>query len=405
MKRLYRYILSVLVALVVLAGVGAAVFWKKIHESWAVYQYAQMFKGPEIVENFRNIYKRYPSVRIAHEGEVSPLAKAERPLPETFVYKGETRKISDWLARGGTTGLIVLKDGVIVHEQYDHGNSQTTQSIAFSVSKSVISFLIGNAVRDGLIDINQPVDRYAPELAKGGYKGVTVKNVLQMASGIGFNENYGDLNSDIVRYSVELLTGSITDFTAHLKAVRPQGTFSHYVSADTQVLGLVLEGATGIPLQDYMKDRLWSKLGAEADAYWIVDPTGEAAAAVGMNAVLRDYARFGLLYLNEGRNFKGEQLVPAQWVHDSVTPDAPYLMPGREDGSGQIPFGYGYQWWTPVDWQGDFCAVGIYGQFIYVNPARRVVIAKTSAHASYNVDGQDMKDETMHAFQAIANAL
>lgn len=405
MKRLYHYTLYVLVALVVVAGVGTAVFWKKIHETWAVYQYAQMFKGPEIFENFRNVYKRYPSVRIPHEGEVSPLAKAEQPLPETFVYKGETRKISDWLERGGTTGLIVLKDGVIVHEQYDHGNSQATQSIAFSVSKSVISFLIGNAVRDGLIDIGQPVDRYAPVLAEGGYKGVTVKNVLQMASGIGFNENYGDLNSDIVRYAVELLTGSITNFTAHLKSVRPQGTLSQYVSSDTQALGLVLEGATGIPLQDYMKDRLWSKLGAEADAFWIVDPTGEAAAAGGMNAVLRDYARFGLLYLNEGRNFKGEQLVPAQWVHDSVTPDAPYLMPGREDAFGKIPFGYGYQWWTPVDWQGDFSAAGIYGQFIYVNPAKRVVIAKTSAHASYNVDGQDMKDETMHAFQAIANAL
>lgn len=405
MKRFLRYALYGFIGLVVLAGVGTAVFWRKIHETWAVYQYAQMFKGPEIFENFRNVYNRYPSVRIPREGEVSPLPKEERPLPETFVYKGEIRKVSDWLQRGGTTGFIVLKDGVIVHEEYDHGNSETSPAIAFSVSKSVVSFLVGNAVRDGLIDISQPVDHYAPVLAEGGYKGVTVKNVLQMASGIEFNENYGDLNSDIVRYAVELLTGSITNFTAHLKNERPQGTLSHYVSADTQVLGLVLEGATGIPFQDYMKDKLWSKLGAEADAYWAVDPHGEAAASAGMNAVLRDYARFGLLYLNEGRNFKGEQLVPAQWVHNSVTPDAPYLMPGRKDALGKIPFGYGYQWWTPVDWQGDFSAVGIYGQFIYVNPAKGVVIAKTSAHSSYNVDGQDMKDETIHAFQAIANAL
>ncbi|MBB4094983.1 serine hydrolase domain-containing protein [Brucella pecoris] len=405
MKSFFRYTLYALIGLVVIAGVGTAVFWKKIHETWAVYQYAQMFKGPEIFENFRNVYKRYPSVRIPHEGEVSQLAKAERPLPETFVYKGETRKVSDWLKRGGTTGFIVLKDGVIVHEEYDHGNTENTQAVAFSVSKSFVSFLMGNAVRDGLIDINQTVDHYAPVLAQGGYKGVTVKNVMQMASGIGFSENYGDLNSDIVRYSSALLTGSIIDFTAHLKNERPQGTVSHYVSADTQVLGLVLEGATGIPLQKYMEEKLWSKLGAEADAYWVTDPTGEAAAAVGLNAVLRDYARFGLLYLNEGRNFKGEQLVPAQWVHDSVTPDAPYLMPGRKDALGKIPFGYGYQWWTPVDWQGDYSAVGIYGQFIYVNPAKGVVIAKTSAHSSFNVDGQDMKDESMHAFQAIANAL
>ncbi|NKW08963.1 serine hydrolase [Ochrobactrum tritici] len=343
-------------------------------------------------------------MRIPREGEVSPLPKEERPLPETFVYKGEICKVSDWLQRGGTTGFIVLKDGVIVHEEYDHGNSETSPAIAFSVSKSVVSFLVGNAVRDGLIDISQPVDHYAPVLAEGGYKGVTVKNVLQMASGIGFNENYGDLNSDIVRYAVELLTGSITNFTAHLKNERPQN------SQPLRVGGYPGSragsgGRNRYSFQDYMKDKLWSKLGAEADAYWAVDPHGEAAASAGMNAVLRDYARFGLLYLNEGRNFKGEQLVPAQWVHDSVTPDAPYLMPGRKDALGKIPFGYGYQWWTPVDWQGDFSAVGIYGQFIYVNPAQGVVIAKTSAHSSYNVDGQDMKDETIHAFQAIANAL
>ncbi|MEJ5020100.1 serine hydrolase [Ochrobactrum vermis] len=405
MKRIFHYGIYALIGIVILAGVGAAVFWKKIHETWAVYQYAQVFKPARIFENFRTLYTIYPSVRVPHEGEVSQLAKAERPLPETFVYKGETRKISDWLERGGTTGFIVLKDGVIVHEEYDHGNTEASKAIAFSLSKSFVSFLIGNAVHDGLIDINQPVERYAPILAEGGYKGVTVKNVMQMASGIGLSESYGDLNSDIVRYAAELLTGSIAKFTAHLKNERPQGTDSHYVSADTQVLGLVLEGATGIPLQNYFEDRLWSKLGAEADAYWLVDPTGEVAAAAGLNAVLRDYARFGLLYLNEGRNFKGEQLVPAQWVHDSVTPDAPYLMPGRKDAFGKIPFGYGYQWWTPVDWQGDYSAVGIYGQFIYVNPAKRVVIAKTSAQSSFNIDGQEMKDESMYAFQAIANAL
>jgi len=171
MKRFLRYALYGFIGLVVLAGVGTAVFWRKIHETWAVYQYAQMFKGPEIFENFRNVYNRYPSVRIPREGEVSPLPKEERPLPETFVYKGEIRKVSDWLQRGGTTGFIVLKDGVIVHEEYDHGNSETSPAIAFSVSKSVVSFLVGNAVRDGLIDISQPVDHYAPVLAEGGYKG------------------------------------------------------------------------------------------------------------------------------------------------------------------------------------------------------------------------------------------
>ncbi|SBW15371.1 beta-lactamase [Brucella sp. 10RB9215] len=405
MKRLFRFALYLCVALIIFAGAGTVIFWKKIHEYWAVYQYAQVFKPDTINENFRSLYKKYPSVRVPHTGEVSPLPRGEQPLPETYTYKGETRKVADWLERTDTTGFIVLKDGVVVHEQYERGNSETTQSIAMSLSKSFVSFLVGNAVRDGQIKLDQTVDHYAPLLKEGGYKGVTVKNVLQMSSGIGFNENYGDLNSDIVRYIVQMLTGSVDDFTAKLKNEVPQGTINHYVSADTQVLAMVLEGATGVPFQKYFEDKLWSRLGAEADAYWLTDEKGDVVAAGGLNAVLRDYARFGLLYMNEGRNYRGEQLVPAQWVHDSVTPDQPYLMPGRKDALGKIPFGYGYQWWIPVEPEGDFCAVGIYGQFIYVNPAKHVVIAKTSAYPNYNIDGQKVKDESMYVFQAIANAL
>ncbi|MCX2698874.1 serine hydrolase domain-containing protein [Ochrobactrum chromiisoli] len=405
MRRYFRYLLYVLALIIIVVGVGSAIFWKKIHEYWAVYQYAQTFKPDVIDENFRNLYKKYPSVRVPHTADVSVLPVAERPLPETYTYKGETRNVADFLKRTDTTGFIVLKDGVIVHEEYDRGNTEKTQSIAMSLSKSFVSFLIGNAVADGKIKLDETVDHYVPVLKEGGYKGVTVKNVLQMSSGIGFNENYGDLNSDIVRYVIQILTGSVVDFTAHLKSERQQGTVNEYVSADTQVLALVLEHATGVPIQQYFQDRLWSRLGAEADAYWLADTQGEVVAAGGLNAVLRDYARFGLLYMNEGRNYRGEQLVPAQWVHDSVTPDEPYLMPGRRMPSGKIAYGYGYQWWIPAEPEGDFCGVGIYGQFIYVNPVKNVVIVKTSAYANYNIDGQAMKDETIHMFQSLANSL
>ncbi|MCL7996652.1 beta-lactamase family protein [Brucella sp. 21LCYQ03] len=405
MRRYFRYLLYVLIFIIVLAAGGAAIFWKKIHEYWAVYQYAQTFKPDVIDENFRKLYKTYPSIQVPHTTDVSVLPVAEKPLPERYVYKGETRSVTDFLKRTDTTGFIVLKDGAIVHEEYARGNTQATQSIAMSLSKSFVSFLIGNAVADGKIKLDETVDHYVPTLAEGGYKGVTVKNVLQMSSGIGFNENYADLNSDIVRYIIQILTGSVVDFTSHLKNERPQGTLNQYVSADTQVLALVLEGATGVPIQTYFKDRLWSKLGAEADAYWLADTKGEVVAAGGLNAVLRDYARFGLLYMNEGKNYRGEQIVPTQWVHDSVTPDAPYLMPGRELANGKAAYGYGYQWWIPSQPQGDFVGVGIYGQFIYVNPVKHVVIVKTSAYANYNVDGQSMKDETIHMFQSLADSL
>lgn len=405
MKRPLRMAARIFIIIVMIIAALAFIFRAKIHEYYAIYQYANTFKPDVIDENFRSLYKLYPSIRVAQSGEINVLTYNERPLPETYIYKGETKQIADWLERSQTTGFLVMKDGVIVHEQYERGNTEHTQSIAMSMSKSMISFLIGNAVRDGLISLDQTVDHYAPQLAEGGYKGVTVKNALQMSSGIGFNEDYGDLSSDIVRYIIQMLTGSVKDFTAHLKNVRAQGTENIYVSADTQVLSMVLEGAIGKPMTEYFNEKLWSQLGAEADAYWLADAKGDAVAAGGLNAVLRDYARFGLLYMNDGRNFKGQQLVPAEWVRASVTPDAPHLMPGRDDPHIGKSMGYGYQWWIPSVPQGDFSAVGIYGQFIYVNPRQKVVIVKTSAYVDYNKDGRQLKDESIVVFQAIADAL
>lgn len=406
MRTFLRWAMRVALALVVIALVAGFVFRKQISEYRAAFEYAGIFEPDVIDGNFRSLFVKYPSVKVAKSAAPSELPQAERPLPESFQFRGETRKIADWIERTGTTGLIVLKDGAVAHEEYRRGNTADNQTIAMSLSKSTISFLLGNAVTDGLVDIEKPVETYAPLLAEGGYKGVRVKDVLQMSSGIGFNEDYGDLTSDIVRYIIQILTGSVNDFTAHLKNQDPPGTINRYVSADTQVLGMVIEGATGKPLHQYFGERLWSKLGSQSDAYWLIDKRGETIAAGGLNAVLRDYARFGLLYLNEGRNFAGEQLVPADWVKASITPDAPHLQPGRGMVNGLPVMGYGYQWWIPGARSGnDFTGIGIYGQFIYVNPERRVVIAKSSAYADYNNSGNEMEAETIAAFQAIANGL
>jgi CubicO group peptidase (beta-lactamase class C family) len=204
---------------------------------------------------------------------------------------------------------------------------------------------------------------------------------------------------------VSFTTGSLNDFVTTLTNERQPGTFNRYVSADTQVLGMVLEGATGQKLTDYTREKLWQYLGAEFDAEWLTDPMGTEMAFGGFNAALRDYARFGLLYLNQGRNFQGKQLVPAEWVKASVTPDAPHLMPGRNNPNSPFPMGYGYQWWIPENPEGDFLAIGIYGQFIYVHPGHKVVIAKTSAYVDYNNSGDEMEFESVEAFRAIARAL
>jgi hypothetical protein len=275
-----------------------------------------------------------------------------------------------------------------------------------SVSKSIVSFLMGVAMTEGRISsLQDPVDKYAPGLKGSGYEGVSLKNVLQMSSGIGFYEDYEDLKSDLVRMVVAFTTGSLNDFVATLVNERKPGTYNRYVSADTQVLGMVLEGATGENLTDYTREKLWRALGAEYDAEWLTDPKGTEMAFGGFNASLRDYARFGLLYLNEGRNYQGRQLVPSDWVKASVTPDAPHLMPGRDNPDSSFPMGYGYQWWIPENPEGDFLAIGIYGQFIYVHPGHEVVIAKTSAYVDYNDSGDEMEFESVEAFRAIARAL
>lgn len=406
MSKLRKWSIRIGIILIAVVVIAAIVFWKDIQEIRAVMGYAGTFDSDSIVENFRSLYKKYPSSNVRRSGPFYKLREERRALPETYVYKGKTKKISHWIERTGTTGLLVIKDGVIVFDNYYQGNEKSTRVIAMSVSKSFVSCLVGVALAEGKItDLQDPVEKYAPELKGSGYEGVSLKNVLQMSSGIRFVEDYGDLKSDIVRLVGSFLTGSINDFVATLPNELKPGTFNRYVSADTQVLSMVLTGATKKSLTEYMQEKLWSRLGAEYDAEWLTDPKKTEMAFGGLNATLRDYARFGLLYLNQGRNFKGEQLVPKNWVKASVTPDAPHLMPGRDNPGSDWPMGYGYQWWIPENPEGDFTAIGIYGQFIYVHPVHKVVIAKSSAYVDYNNSGEEMEFESIEAFRAIAKGL
>ena len=406
MNKPIRWLLRIGILLIVVIAVCTAVFWKDIQGIRGALEYASTFEPDVINENFRSLYHKYPSSTVKRGDTVYELTESPRALAESYTYKGKTKRVEDWIDATDTTGLIVIKDGTIAFEKYFRGNTRSTRSIAMSVSKSIVSCLVGVAVADGSINsLQDPVDKYAPELKGSGYEGVSLKNVLQMSSGIRFYEDYEDLKSDLVRMVVSFTTGSLNEFITTLANERRPGTFNRYVSADTQVLGMVLQGATGKKLTDYTREKLWKRLGAEFDAEWLTDPTGAEMAFGGFNAALRDYARFGLLYLNEGRNFQGRQLVPTGWIKASVTPDAPHLMPGRNNPGSPFPMGYGYQWWIPENPEGDFLAIGIYGQFIYIHPRYNVVIAKTSAYVDYNDSGDEMEFESVEAFRAIAREL
>lgn len=385
-------------ALIVVSMALAAVYRAELVR---VYHVIRLFDPENIVNNFRSMDAMFDTAPVRRSPVAHQFERNIRNLPSTYVYKGQTKSISDFVEQTWTTGMVVLQDDAVVYENYYRGNTATSKIISWSVAKSFISALVGIAVEEGHIrDIHQPVTDYVPALRGSGYDGVSIKNVLQMSSGVRFNENYGDFCSDINRMGRAIaFNTSLDDFVASLRRERTPGTYHHYVSTDTQVLGMVLRAATGETLASYLESRLWRKIGMESDAYWLIDSKRMELAFGGLNAVLRDYARLGQLYLNEGQ-WEGQQVVPRAWVQASVTPDAPHLQPGNPNSSWVL--GYGYQWWIPQQPDGDFLAIGIYNQFIYVDPKKKIVIAKSSAYPAYNVDGQDKELETIAVFQAIA---
>ena len=268
------------------------------------------------------------------------------------------------------------------------------------MGKSMLSCLFGIAIQEGTIrSIDDLVTDYAPELVGSGYDGVILKDVLQMSSGVRFDEDYGNVFSDIHAFGRSLALGSsINALAKKLPKQRPPATYNHYNSMDTQVLGIVLTNAISkvgfANLTQYLQEKVWSKGGFEDDLYWLLDnETNQMEIAVGtMNARTRDYARFGWLYLNQGKSpVDGTSIVNSEWVRQSVTPDAPHLMPGKNNIS-DYEYGYGLQWWVlgkegaPTEVAGDYLAAGVYNQFIYVNPQENIVIARNSAYPDFDTD-------------------
>ncbi|MCP3984554.1 MAG: serine hydrolase [bacterium] len=398
MNRLLRG-LGIAIALLLVASLF---YYKELVQLWRV---AHLSDEGSIVHNFQHMDELFSTSSIAGGGEVFEFERGRYDLPTSFRYQDKTFDTEKFLAETMTTGLLVLHDDRILLERYAHGHSAEGTHIAWSVSKSFLSALFGIAVGEGDVrDIMQPVTDYVPELAGSGYDGVPIKHVLQMSSGVGFNEDYGDPDSDINRMGRALAMGnSLLEFAATLERAREPGTLQHYVSIDTQVLGTVLVRATGKSLAAYTSEKLWKPLGMESPAYWMVDDTGMGMAFGGLNASLRDFARFGRLYLDRG-NWNGKQIVPTDWVTASTTPDAPHLMPGAKPGTDNM-MGYGYQWWLPADWKGDFMALGVYNQMIYIDPNSRLVIARHAANRDFQRNGFEPTREALALWRKISGEL
>ena len=307
---------------------------------------------------------------VRHSAHTLPLKEPAAPFTLTYTGNGKTYSLDDYLQQGDVVGFLVMKDDQLVFEKYLHDAKPEDRFLSMSISKSVVSVLFGVAVEEGKIhSVDDPVIQYLPFLKDSAYKDTTLKNLLQMASGIQYNEDYLDPKADIHRLLFDLIRGGepFKETVVAVKSERQPGTAFHYQSINTQMLGLVLEKATGTPLNKYAEEKLWKKIGTQSDAFFYESKNQPEICAFGcFNATLRDYARFGLMAMNYG-TLGGTRVVNDAWMHESTT--APAFNPG-----------YGYQWWLNANSPDHaFRAVGIYGQTIYINPAKHVVVAQFRA--------------------------
>lgn len=365
-KWLKRIGIIVLALALVVVALGV---WKR-DDLTRLMRVNSLFDADRITANFSSMDTLFHSVRM-DGGEATPL-----PEGNMFAYAAMALPldVDGWIADRSVTGLVVLSGGQMMMEGYFLGTEQSDLRISWSVAKSVLSLLLGQLHAEGVIpDLDAPVTQYVSELRGSAYDGATIRNVLQMASGVAFNEDYLDFWSDINRMGrVLALGGSMDGFAAGQSARRgAPGADWQYVSIDTHVLGMVIRGATGRAIPDLIEERLFRPLGLERDPFYVTDGEGVAFVLGGLNLTTRDYARIGQLVAQDGM-WNGQQIIPADWIAESTAASAP-------GGAA-----YGYQWWLPDDAEpGEVYARGIYGQYIWIDRARDVVIAVNSSDRGF----------------------
>lgn len=320
--------------------------------------------GRFFIYNFADIkdYKKFPS---------RGLTAAPVPFRFYATEKGKFPKEVDgkpfgkFLEDNKTVAFLIIRHDTIQYEQYFKGYSRECIVPSFSVAKSVTSILIGCAIDDGFIkSVEEPVTNYIPELRKRGFDKVTIAHLLQMTSGLRFNESYFNPFGDAASfYYGRRLRKQI----ARMKLKAEPGQRFEYTSGSTQLLGMVLERALKQKtITGYLQEKIWDPLGMEYDASWSIDKKrdGIEKAFCCLNARAVDFAKIGRLYQNKG-NWNGKQVVSAKWIEQSTKPD---LSAGGSEH-------YRYQWWLPTPNE-DFMAQGILGQFVYVHPAKNLVIVR-----------------------------
>lgn len=318
----------------------------------------------------------FPARTIAASKQPAPLSRAVSEPAIRYGFAGLDLTLDDYLNRQPVTGLLIAKDNKILVERYQYGRTDKDRLTSFSMAKTVIALLIGIAVKEGSIgSVDDLAETYVTELKDTEYGRTPIKALLLMASGVAFSEDYENRSSDInklARMTVEQdSAGSLAAVKQFNTRRSPPGARFSYSSAESLVLGLVLAAATKRTVSDYAAEKLWQPLGAEADATWIIDANGQEITFAYLNAVLRDWARLGLMLANRG-SWQGKALVPEDWLAASAANALPTDFPLAK---------YGYQIWYSADTK-RFSLRGIRGQFVYVDPELKLVLVQTALGGS-----------------------
>jgi len=369
MRALLTSPIKATVWLVIMVTLGPSVFAQGISDPALLPKYSFDWTQEEIELGFLHYDEVFKGREVPRGDKVHKLPQGE-PL-RAFCEGGEKeREFNDFLTEQKVAGLLILQDGMIRLEHYDLGYSREGRWTSQSVAKSVTSTLVGAAIKDGYINsVDDYLTDYIPDLKGSAYEKVSIRHLLTMTTGVKWNENYGDPNSDIVRFYAEPVDPGVDETVSYMRRLPAQaepGERWFYNTGETHLLGVLVRSATGQNLSDYLSKKIWVPYGMEKKASWIVGRTDQELAGCCLQMALRDFARFGHFVLEGGR-IDGESIVPEGWFQTATRTQVP-IWGG---------WGYGYQWWTFAD--GTFQALGIHGQMIHIDPARSLVVVINSA--------------------------
>lgn len=337
--------------------------------TWTPEQQAFGYRNMEKI-NPHHVVRRGEHVRALPEGE---------PIDPKWTWAGKTWDVASYMAAMRTSGVLVLKDGEVVLERYGLDRARGDRWTSFSVAKSVTSILVGAAIQDGYIkSLEDPVSAYIPQMKGGAYDGVSVRDLVTMTSGVKWNEDYSDQNSDVAKVGLSILEPGVNPVVSYMRKLpreAPAGEKFVYKTGETDLAGVLVSQAVGKPMSQYLSEKLWGPYGMEQDAIWVDDVAGHERGGCCMSMTLRDYARIGQFMLDDGV-IDAKRVLPEGWVADSTAQHVKFP-------EGSTNTGYGYFWWLIPD---GYEASGIFGQNIIIYPKERLVIAINSAWPSADAD-------------------